>query len=101
MPKLDGGNQQFCVRYEIVVMLPPLKRVDRMYYIIGASGLRFDIKKWYWNKHYNFKYRKCDEDVCCCGSSNCEGDSSHSYVNAKEYYIDSINNCIHQSIHLN
>ena len=59
-----------------------------MYYIIGASGLRFNIKKWYWNKYYNFKYRKCDEDVCCCGNSNCEVDYSHIYVNAKEYYID-------------
>jgi hypothetical protein len=46
------------------------------------------LKRWFWTKFFEFKYRRCDADVCCCGSSNCEGDYSHSYVNAKEYYID-------------
>ncbi len=43
--------------------------------------------KWLWTKYYNFKYRKVDDDVCCCGSSDCSGDYSHSYVSAKEYAI--------------
>ena len=59
-----------------------------MNYIIGASGLRFDIKKWYWNKYYEFEYRKVDDNVCCCGESNCNGDSSHAPVEAKWYAID-------------
>jgi hypothetical protein len=47
------------------------------------------LKRWFWNKFYQFKYRKIDEDVCCCGSSNCDGDYSHSYVNAKQFAITS------------
>lgn len=35
-----------------------------------------------------FEYRKVDEDVCCCGSSDCGGDYTHSYVNAKQYAIE-------------
>ena len=31
------------------------------------------FKKWFWTKLYKFKYRMVDEDVCCCGSSNCDG----------------------------
>ena len=47
-----------------------------------------NIKKWILTKRFEFKYRKVDPDVCCCGSSDCKGDYSHPYVNAKEYYID-------------
>ena len=47
-----------------------------------------NIKRWLLQKSFEFKYRKIDADVCCCGSSNCEGDYSHSYTNAKEYHID-------------
>ena len=46
------------------------------------------LKKWFWTIVYKFEYRKVDLDVCCCGSSNCEGDYSHGYVNAKDYNID-------------
>lgn len=46
------------------------------------------LKKWFWTKVFEFEYRKVDPDVCCCGSSNCDGDYSHGYVNAKEYYTD-------------
>jgi hypothetical protein len=42
----------------------------------------------FWTIVYRFKYRNVDNDVCCCGSSDCHGDYNHSYVNAKEYYID-------------
>ena len=46
------------------------------------------VKRFFWIVVYKFQYRKVDPDVCCCGSSNCDGDYSHSYVNAKDYYID-------------
>ena len=46
------------------------------------------IKQWFWRKVYMFEYRKVDEDVCCCGSSDCGGDYTHSYVNAKQYAIE-------------
>lgn len=48
----------------------------------------FKLKKWIWTKRFEFKYRKVDPDVCCCGSSDCGGDYSHGYVNAKEYHVD-------------
>ena len=48
----------------------------------------FKLKKWFWTKRFEIKYRMVNPDVCCCGSSKCEGDSSHSYTNAKEYAID-------------
>lgn len=41
----------------------------------------------FWTAVYRFKYRNVDDEVCCCGASNCHGDYSHAYVNAKEYYI--------------
>ena len=47
----------------------------------------FNIKKRLWNFYYNVYYRKVGSDVCCCGSSDCSGDMSHGYVNAKEYAI--------------
>ena len=43
------------------------------------------LKRWFLNLYYEFYYRKVDRDVCCCGSSNCDGDYSHSYVNARDY----------------
>ena len=46
------------------------------------------IYKWLLTKYYEFKYRKVDPDVCCCGSSDCYGDYSHGYVNAKDYHIE-------------
>jgi len=47
-----------------------------------------DLKRWYLDCYYKFYYRKVDQDVCCCGSSNCDGDYTHSYVNAKDYAIE-------------
>ena len=44
--------------------------------------------KWFWICFFKFQYRAVDDDVCCCGASDCDGDYSHSYVNAKDYYID-------------
>ena len=46
------------------------------------------LKRWFLNLYYEFYYRKVDRDVCCCGSSNCDGDYTHSYVNAKDYAIE-------------
>jgi hypothetical protein len=46
------------------------------------------IKQWFWGRVYMFEYRKVDEDVCCCGSSDCGGDYTHSYVNAKQHAIE-------------
>ena len=46
------------------------------------------IKQWFWRKVYMFEYRKVDVDVCCCGSSDCGGDYTHSYVNAKQHAIE-------------
>ena len=46
------------------------------------------VKRWLLKKRFEFKYRKVDPDVCCCGASDCSGDYSHPYTNAKEYHID-------------
>ena len=47
------------------------------------------LRVWFWTAFYKFEYRKIDPDVCCCGSSTCDADMSHSYTNAKEYAIKS------------
>jgi hypothetical protein len=59
-------------------MLPPLKRIDKM----------LKLKRWFYTKLAEYEYRKVDQEVCCCGSSNCGGDYTHSYVNAKDYAIE-------------
>jgi hypothetical protein len=46
------------------------------------------IKTWFYTKLAKYEYRKVDEDVCCCGSSQCDADYTHSYVNAKQHAID-------------
>ena len=46
------------------------------------------LSRWFYTKLAEYEYRKVDEDVCCCGSSQCDADYSHSYVNAKQYAID-------------
>lgn len=46
------------------------------------------LKRWFWTKYYEFEYRKVDDNLCCCGESDCNGDSSHSPVNAKNYAIN-------------
>ena len=46
------------------------------------------LKRWFLNLYYEFYYRKVDRDVCCCGSRDCIGDWSHSYVSAKNYTIE-------------
>ena len=46
------------------------------------------LKRWFYTKIAEHKYRKVDPDVCCCGSSACDSDYTHSYTNAKQYAID-------------
>jgi hypothetical protein len=47
-----------------------------------------ELKRCFWNLYYQFYYRKVDPDVCCCGTSDCGGDYTHGYVNAKDYAIE-------------
>ena len=47
----------------------------------------FKLKRWFYTKLAEFEYRKVDADVCCCGSSQCDSDYTHGYVNAKEHAI--------------
>ena len=47
----------------------------------------FKLQIWFYTKLAQWEYRKVDDEVCCCGSSNCNGDYSHSYVNAKNHAI--------------
>ena len=49
--------------------------------------MKFKLLKWLYMVLATYKYRMVDPDVCCCGSSNCDGDYSHGYVNAKDYAI--------------
>jgi hypothetical protein len=56
------------------------------------------IKKWYWNMYFQFEYRHVSDGLCCCGEDNCNGDSSHSPVSAKDYAIESaVNNKINNN----
>jgi hypothetical protein len=45
------------------------------------------LRRWFANKAQWFKYSKVEPSICFCGSSSCGGESSHSYVNEKDYYI--------------
>lgn len=51
--------------------------------------MKLRLLKWFYTKLAEYEYRNVDPDVCCCGSSQCDLDMTHSYTNAKEYAIRS------------